>query len=305
VVVPGHPRPCVDSEYEDLHSRGKLATRECRFDEAQELFDAAWHRAIELGEQALADHMFCNRAAITIETGDPCLFLRELRRILMRNSDQVSCRLAAYNIARAYELLKDYKKGLFYARIAKNYSDSLGTHSPEWVASSHNQIGNFLVADSLFEEAIPEYETALRLTPESSPARRIVECNLGYCQIILKQYQSGFSYLYKSLRSLRSTSPQPGKKFAHLDLSFAHLEVGRYATAHRHAERGLAIAQQLRHVEATKNALYLLGESANLLGDEESARHYFDQLQVHFPETPFVTDFLLAIDVRAMINLWA
>jgi Tfp pilus assembly protein PilF len=296
----------VDSVFEDLHLGGRLATQEGRYAEAQELFAQAWERARQLGNQALADRVFCNKAAVTIELGEADSILGELRKILMRNSDQENCRLAAYNIARAYEYLKDYKKGLFYARIAKNHTDSLENPSQEWVASGHNQIGNFLVADSLFEEAVPEYETALQLTPESSPTRRaVIERNLGYCKIIQKQFRAGFTLLYRSLRTLRSSGPLSERMFAHLDLSFAHLEVERYATAHRHAERGLAVAQQLRHADATKNALYLLGESANLMGDEALACFYFDQLQVHFPDTPFLTDFLLAIDVRTMINLRA
>ena len=43
--------------------------------------------------------------------------LPRLREILVRNVDPVNCRIAAYNIARHYELTKNYKKSLFYARI--------------------------------------------------------------------------------------------------------------------------------------------------------------------------------------------
>jgi tetratricopeptide (TPR) repeat protein len=52
---------------------------------------------------------------------------------------------------------------LFYARIALDRSQVL--ESVDWLASSRNQIGNFLLAESRFDQALHEYEEALALLP--------------------------------------------------------------------------------------------------------------------------------------------
>ena len=96
----------------------------------------------------------------------------------MRNGDPVNCRIAAYNIARHYELAKNYKKALFYARIALERSEALGRR--DWLASSHNLIGNTLLAESLIEQACAEYEQALELMPaEPTVAHAMILDNLA------------------------------------------------------------------------------------------------------------------------------
>jgi Tfp pilus assembly protein PilF len=90
-----------------------------------------------------------------------------------------------------------------------------------------------------------------------------------------------------------------------LDLCFAYLEIEKYRPARRHGDRALLMAETNGQLRELKNALYLLGETANLMGDAEAAHAYFSRLQKHFPDSPFLVDFLLAIDVRKMINLRA
>ena len=64
-------------------------------------------------------------------------------------------------------------------------------------------------------------------------------------------------------------------------------------------------AREFDLLDSEKNALYLLGQSASLAGDLDAARSYFGELEAHFPGTPYLTDFLLAVDVRQLINLKA
>ena len=89
----------------------------------------------------------------------------------MRNQSPINCFLAAYTIARAYELRRDNRKGLFYARLARDRAAVL--ERPEWLASAWNQIANFLLGDSFFGEAAETYRHALAAAArgESPPAR--------------------------------------------------------------------------------------------------------------------------------------
>jgi tetratricopeptide (TPR) repeat protein len=297
----------VRQRYEQTRDRGFAKLRDGRLDEALQLLDEALEVARRTDDEALADRAFLNRCGVAISIAGDSVSLGELRKILMRNSDGVNCRLAAYNIARIYELQKEYKKGLFYARIARDRGRQLEEIDCEWVASDHNQVGNFLVAESRFEEAMEEYQQALAADPEAPAVRRSMVCgNLGYCELVLGHHRRGFELLLPSLRTFRRAGARKQMATTHLDLAFGYLEIERYRHARRHAAAALELLEEIGDSDETlKNALYLLGEACHLCGDEASARHYFERLQTSYADTPFLTEFLLAIDVRKMINLRA
>ena len=292
------------ARFEELKRRGQHAIEAGRLDEAARLFDEALEWARE-HEPALVDLAVCNRAAVSIELRQGEAELLRLREILLRNTDPVCCRVAAYNIARHYELTKKYKKAMFYARLACDRSATLGRR--DWLASSHNLIGNTLLAESFVDRSREEYERALELLPEQPiPARASVLDNLGYCRILQGRHREGYTLLYQSLRLARRFGAERYEISARLDLCFAHLETGRYRHAFRHGAIALKLAENAGEVDAIKNALYLLGEVANLRGDVELAHTYFTRLQREFfPEASYLPGFLLAVDIRKLINLHA
>ncbi len=290
-------------EYQRLRDAGAQAADKGCFEEALPLFESALEVAHSTGDSILVDRAFCNRATVAIALQRVGNEISELRSILMRDQDAENSRLSAYHIAWYFMSQKAFKKALFYARIALDRSITLGRR--EWIASSHNRIGNILIAESYFEDACSEYEKALALSDTMSPAdkARILD-NIGYCRIIDKQYSEGFELLYRSLRTLRQVNAEC--YLVHLDLCLAHLEVGRWRDAQSHGEVALARAQQLGRADVIKNCLYLLGQTASMSGaGKEAACAYFAQLQDYFPDAPFLTEFLLSIDVRKMINLKA
>lgn len=298
--------PESGTTYEQLRTRGEAAARAGRFEEALPLLEEASEWAQAHGDSNLKDRAYCNRAAVLIEVGRGEETTAGLRAILIGNADADTCWLAAYHLARVYEYRKEYKKGLFYARIARDRTRDLQLRETSRVASSHNQLGNFLVAESHFAEAAAEYEQALALEPVASRFRRaLLEQNLGYCRLLLGKHREGLDLLYRSLRTTKQHGARRQAMFIHLDLAFGLLEVARYRYAHDHALKAFRLAEELDNTDCRKNALYMLGEAANLLGEDARARHYFDRLQQHFPDTPFLSDFLLAIDIRKMINLRA
>lgn len=291
-----------------------------------EAFKDRWQRAIESGqleaarqhiEQAEAwagqhgddrqrDYITCARAAVAIQLGHGAKELPRLREILMRGADANNCRLAAYHISLHYELVKSFKKSLFYARIALERAEALGR--TDWLAASHNQIGNALLGESFVDQAYAEYERALALMGEDEPTvwRAHVLVNLGYCNVLLERHRSGYTYLYRGLRMLRRLKADRYLAGLLLDLCFAHLETGRYRYALRHATMALRLAEKTGHAEAVKNALFLIGQAANLCGDARGARDYFTRLhEDFFPRDKYLPGFLLAVDVRKMINLHA
>jgi tetratricopeptide (TPR) repeat protein len=177
----------------------------------------------------------------------------------------------------------------------------------DWHASAHNQLGNLLMAQGFFERALGEYALALELHPGEAEERRLqIEINLGYAHVVLGQPRRGVALLYRCLRGLRALGARRGQMFAHIDLCFALLEAGRLPHAIRHGLKGLRLAETLGEADAVKNALYLLGEARNLAGEEEAAYRLFSRLQEEFyPGSSGIAAFLMAIDVRKMINLRA
>jgi tetratricopeptide (TPR) repeat protein len=293
------------SSFEDLRSHGARAVEVGHLEEAAELFERSLAWAEEHGDARQVDLALCNRAAVAIEFGRGESELPRLREILMRNGDPVNCRIAAYNIARHYELAKSYKKALFYARIARERSEAIGRR--DWLASSHNLIGNTLLAESFVQQACDEYERALELSPiEPTVWRARILDNIGYCRVLQGRHKEGIHYLYQSLRLMRRFRAERYEISTRLDLCFAHIETQRCGHALRHGEVALALAEKLGESDSVKNALYLLGEAENLRNNVEGARGHFARLQRDFfPDQGYLPGFLLAVDVRKLVNLHA
>lgn len=293
------------ARFEELRNLAHRAVDAGRLEEAQEFIEQALCWAKAHGSQQQVDHALCNRAALAIQLGRGDGELTALREILMRSADPGTNRLAAYHLSLHYEVVKNFKKSLFYARIARDRAAVLGV--PEWLASSHNQLGNALLGESLIPDALREYEQALALMPaEKSVVRALVLNNLGYCRVLQGQFDEGYSLLYEALSDLRKFRALRYQVLPHLDLCFAHLETGRYRLANHQGRLALRLAEETGQVDSIKNALYLLGEAANLSGDTETARGHFTRLhRDFFPEQTYLPGFLLAVDVRKLVNLHA
>ncbi len=301
-VLPG-------DEFESLQARGQAAFDAGRLPESIELLERALAWAEEHGDRRQIDLGFCNLTSAQIARDEkrplaPATMQR-LRAVLLASEDLTNCRLAAYNLARAFEFMSDSKKGLFYARIALDRAELLGR--ADWIASSHNQIGNFLLADSYFDQAAAEYDEALSLYPPEAALRRaLVEGNLGYCSIARGRVQQGLELLVRSFRVLARRGSMTDLAVAHADLCYAHLELGRSRDAVRHGNKALALAEQCGAKDVAKNCLYLLGAATQQGGDRQGAHDCYSQLQErYYPGSAFVAEFLLSVDVRRMINLRA
>lgn len=300
-----------DSEraLERLLEEGRQHLAEERLEEALHTYGEAEALAEARGDGRASDLAFVNRCSVLISMtralGLPGEDMNRLREILMAGRDDVNCFLAAYNVARTFEFVKEHRKGLFYARIALERSQVVG--SSDWLASSHNQIGNLLLAESRFEEACGEYEKALHLLPpEASRRKALILTNLGYALVVLERPEQGLRLIYESLRTLRSLGVRREQVTPHLDLCFALLEVGRFRHAVRHGTRALALAEEADEPDSVKQALFLLGEATHQAAGAHEAREFFERLQRrYFPEASYLTDILLTVDVRKLINLKA
>ena len=290
--------------FEEFRERWRRSVEAGHLEEAEEIIKRALAWAEERDDPRRIDGAVCALAAVTIQLGRGDSELPRLRDILLRNGNANNCWLAAYNIALHYEFAHNFKKSLFYAKIA--YDRALQLGRADWIAYSRNQLGNALLGQSFIDEASLEYQAAVELIPGPGVWRAIVLDNLGYCRVLQKRFAEGYAFLYESLRQLRRFSAERYQVLPHLDLCFAHLETGHYVHARRHGVAAFELGEKFGNAETMKNALYLLGETANLSGDTEMASGYFNRLQRdYFPDSPYLTGFLLAVDVRKLVNLHA
>jgi tetratricopeptide (TPR) repeat protein len=291
--------------FETLRERSRRALNQGKMHEALALYDEAAAWAERHDEPALRDLAYCGRCAAAIELGREEDALPRMREVLMRNYDDESCFLAAYNIARIYELRREPRKALFYARVAKDRAARL--ESAEWMAGSHNQMGNLQLAQSFFDEACDEYHAALgQVTDEETVSRALIFDNLGYCAVVQGDHRRGFDLLYRSLRLLRTLGAERYEVQPRSALCYAYMDVDRLRPAIRHGRRALELAEAHDDRHSLKNCLYLLGEAYHLAGDLLTGRRMFERLQTEFyPDTDYLADFLSVIDVRGLVNLRA
>ncbi len=291
--------------YEREWQSAVAANESGRLEEARRHLSAALAAAQVLRDEELEERVLCGQAAVAAALGEADDHVPRLCAIVLRNRSNTNAFLAANNIARACELRRDNKKGLFYARIARERAEVLGRS--EWIAAASNQIANLLLADSYFEDAVTSYREALALLPDSDGQRQLTYlANLGYCELVLGRHQRGLGLLYRCLRAARRHGWTRLQMIAHVDICYGHLELGRHEHAERHGRRGLRLAEAIGESDWVKNALYMLGEVAVLAGADTRAYAWFHELQHRFyPGQSHLPDLLLSVDIRKLINLRA
>lgn len=291
--------------FEALRESAREAARRGQLEEALVLCDEAMAWAETHGEKTDRDLALCNRHAILITCEQTEGVGGALRRTLMGSAEPMVRFLASYNLSRLHLLEREAERGLFYARLARELSERLGNHSFEALAS--NQVGSLLLLDCQFEEALSNYEQLLAgAYAQEDTERAIILSNAGYCHVMLDRHRSGFVRLFESLRLMQRKKAGSWKVLPHLGLSYAYLDLRKFEVAGRHARRALEHAEILQNRDYTMNALYLLGEAEKLRGQELAAFECFKRLQRDFhPDQPSLTEFLMATDVRPLVNLMA
>ena len=309
--------PCaveMPNDFETLRDRGRDLVAKGSYREAAAVYRRAAEVATAAGEADLADEALCGWGAAETELGHGADVMPELRRILLGSTVDHNRWLAAYTVARAHELQGQVKKALFYARLSRDTSAYVDR--PGLTGGSYNLLGNLHVSEGRESEAAACYRTALRHAEDAPPTWIAgAEGNLGYCLLAAAigdkgprraRMREALRLIYRSLRTFQREEAIQYTVLPHLDLCFAHLELERPVSARRHGRRALALAKQYDDAAVIKNSLYLLGLVALLEGDTETARQYFSELgQRFYPGYNGLTDMLVALDLRQVVNLRA
>ena len=268
-------------------------------------YDAALRDASATGDPAFVDWIYACRASAAAEVGPATDELVELKRILLRSADAQTAFRAAYTGARIYELRRDFKKALFYSRIASEHASRAA--DPLLVAAAESTRGTLLTVDSRFEDAAEAYRRALEVSapPAAVPPlwRSLWKDNLGYCLLAQGNLAEGMALVHEAFEFLEGRGAKAHTVFPLLDLTFGYMKMDRYAEARYFGEEGLERVPLAGEPAVEKNFLYLLGEACHLAGDEPAAQGYFDRLAAHYPEFRNLRAYLDVFDFRNVINL--
>ncbi len=293
----------LHAQYEGIKERASQLLQGGSLREALLEFETAHDLAKRIGDRILEDLAFCNRSAVAIrlQLQDDAVPL--LHQMLLRTADSQVAFLSAYNLARAYDNRKDYRKSLFYARIAHRYAIELD--DPDQQASALNWIGNALVALNDFSGGLDAYRQGDALIQdEESERRSLILSNLGYCLLLTGETAQGFRSVVRGLRMARRVRAPLAESVGHLCLSFAYLLVDRPWHAARQGAKAVTLAEAHDDPPTLKLGLLLLG-GAYKQGDElDAALECFELLQrTFYPGMSQVPEMLLGVDICRVINL--
>ncbi len=290
--------------YDKVREQARAACAIGNLEEASILWRQTIEIATELEDRTLRARAFGNLAGVEIALGNLTEYLPELEEILGTADCSIAGYLAAYNISNSYYRQKEYRKGSFYLHMA--FQAARKSQREDWVGNCFNLKGNIEIAEGNAENAVGDYLEALKRLPEgSSVAKGAVLDNLGYCCVITGSVEEGMKRLYESYEMLKELGANYGLMFLHLDLSYTLLEVADFSEALSNAQRALDLAETIGGQEELVNALYLCGEAALGIGEDSSARFYFERVQKLYPKAPMLTEFLMQVDIRQIINLKA
>lgn len=283
---------------EELRQAGLAKIRANQIEESIVLFDDA----IALGpDEELAELLTINKAGALISLEKDSPEVQKLPQIIMRRRNLRHLYLAAYNLQHKFQIEKDFKRAAFYARVALDAAEQ--SRDLGWKTQVLIALGNLCVFDSRVPEAITYYTDALALlpqTPEHGFRRSFAQQNLGYCLLVDDRIQEGIDLIQSAVVLMKQCGADGYIAESYIDLCFGYLEQGNLEAARYFGQEGLELATEARQV---RNARYLLGEVAYKMGDVASAEVHFGELAAFYPDFPHLTDFLLAIDLRSMVNL--
>lgn len=278
---------------------------------------ADYELALEHAERAISwgrrhadrdakDRGLGNRAQFLIGLGRLDALAGEQRALLMRSSEPVNRYFAAYNLSLLSDREGKTEKGIFYARLALEQAIKSGRN--DFTAFAHHQVATQLVVGSHFDQAYDHGLEALRLLPDRAGLEHaVVHSNVGYCAIVTGRHRRGALHLLIALRILRSRKGQTNlpRRYIHLLLCYAYIELERFDRAYRHGTTALAQADAAHDAEIVKKALYLLGEVAKQTGDIETASALYLRLQQeHYPDNDRLCDMLMQTETHRLVNLW-
>lgn len=283
---------------ESLRQEALAAFRTNDFESALETIEQAFTLGPEPDQHEI---LTINKARCFIELrrNDPAV--QALPMIVMRRREPRHTFLAAYTLQYKFRLEGEYDRANFYGRLAISTAENAG--HPEWTPEPLLELGSTCIFTSETAQAIDSFERVLAMI-DGSEGRELsvafAKQNLGYAKVISGEVETGIALIHEAMDLMGRIGADGYVPESQIDLCYGYLELDELETARHYGELGLEGAVEDRQI---RNAHYLLGEVLFKLGDVTGARGHFETLARYYPDFPNLTNLLLAIDLRRMVNL--
>lgn len=292
-------------DYSGLKERGKTATLRGEFRAALEAYSRAREIARAGGDADRIDEADLNVAMVLLQIGEARKGEEGLREILLRAPDSRVGVAAAYNLASSLRKQGRHERAMVYAKRAFERARDIG--ATDCLAMVHNLLGNLYLSQSYLDQALAEYQQAIRLREaeggDTRYSRAIVLENLGYCLLLKQRLDEGTARLQEALDLARQVEDRRCEAECLQDLCYGLLLLGDHEAAVRCGESALELSTRAEYRDIEENCHYLLGELGSRMDDVQARDAHFQQLQSLHPELPFLKDFLCAVDVTQIITL--
>ncbi len=288
----------IESAVEELRQKGLSCLRANAVEEALSHFNQALNEATDPETIELLK-INKSRALIAMTMSGPEVQL--LPQIIMRRGNLRHVYLAAYNLQYKFRLENELTRARMYGRIALEAADEAG--ELDWKHPVLLELGNICLLDSHNAEAVKFYEDVLALlgeVPQHRLSRAFAYQNLGYCLLVENRTDEGLRLIHDAISLMEQAGAEGFLAESYIDLCLGYLDKEQLDFAGHYGEIGLSMATEDRQI---RNAHYLLGEVAYKSGDQATAERHFSHLASYYPDFPHLKDFLLAIDLRGMVNL--
>lgn len=299
----------MPESYDSIRDRGFAALRAGDVPVARALIE----RAAEIAEQSGAEEVIlaarANRSMILLQSGETDSAEQGLREILLRSSNPAIRAGAATTLTLVLKGRNQREKAQFYAQTALDASRE--SEDPVRIASSFNLLGILAMGKSYLHRAERCFQTALsirenRIAEAEDPDQyyRVYYLdNLGYARILRENSAGALPLLYQAYSIALNHGIRRHVSECAQDLCFGLLKTRQLEESAVWGTRALETAEEHGYEDIRRNCFYLLGEVYSLLGQDGDAEEFFDRLQAHYPNLPFLRDFLRAFDITGMITL--
>lgn len=291
--------------YDEAAVAGADAVRRGDFAAALDAYGTSAELARSEGDPTKIDKAALNIAMARLQAGDAGSAEEGLREILLRSREPRLAFTAAYHLASSLRKRGKLEKARGYAHRAMERASALA--APDLIASTRNLLGNILVLQSRFEEAIAEYRSALatwdRQPGDTRYLRAILLENLGYALVVSQHPDEGIAMLTSAKRLADEVGDLRCRAEALQDLCYGSLLRDDLGAALGFGKAALDLSTRMRYDDIEENCHYLLGEIGSRSGDARLRDEHFGMLQERHPELPQLKELLCAIDVTQIITL--
>ena len=196
-----------------------------------------------------------------------------------------------------------------FARLALEKAEELGQSLQ--IYSCLTSLGLLYLNQSYLDEALENYEAALRLLeehPPEDPAEQayywaLTTDHIGYVLVMKGSLREGLLKLEAAHDRARNLGITDLVTEIATDLCFVHLRLGNLDEARSFGETALEMAEEHAYDFFRRNCYYHLGEVASQSGNDAEADEYFRRLGEFYPQFAFLGEFLREYDISSMINL--